>query len=110
MAQEFRFVCTHCHKTIKAWSDGDPYYLDFAGKKHYAYHPDEEFALCTAHESPYLCLACGRKFKVDSEKPISACPCCKSTEISDCEELDGKGCPFCNGGNFRRDPNYWVIS
>ena len=27
---------------IEAWSDGNPYYIDDAGDKQYAYHPDHE--------------------------------------------------------------------
>ena len=31
MAEGIRYVCAHCGKAIKAWSDGNPYYLDAGG-------------------------------------------------------------------------------
>ena len=37
MAQCVRFVCNGCGHSIKAWDDGNPYYLDQRGRKHYAY-------------------------------------------------------------------------
>ncbi len=31
MAEARRFVCGNCDKTIEAWSDGNPYFIDDAG-------------------------------------------------------------------------------
>lgn len=42
MAASRTFICNNCNKTIEAWSDGYPYYMDSTGDKHYAYHPDHE--------------------------------------------------------------------
>ena len=47
MAQQTTWLCTTCGHSIGAWSDGNPYYIDEAGEKQYAYHPDHErLALC----------------------------------------------------------------
>ena len=43
MAQGIRLVCENCGKSIEAWDDGNPYYLDRRGKKQYAWHPDPKF-------------------------------------------------------------------
>lgn len=42
MAMGARLVCSHCTRAVEAWSDGNPYYLDEQGNKHYAYHPNHE--------------------------------------------------------------------
>jgi len=42
MAEAVRYVCGKCGHAIEAWSDGNPYYIDDAGTKQYAYHPDHE--------------------------------------------------------------------
>ena len=47
---------------------------------------------------------------VDSEAPITTCPKCKSSEIVDTMELDGKSCPYCKDGVFRVDPGWGPIS
>ena len=39
---------------------------------------------------------------VDSEAPITTCPKCKSSEIVDTMELEGKSCPYCKEGVFHR--------
>ena len=111
MAQAVRYICGGCHKTIESWSDGNPYYIDEAGAKQYAYHPDQKrLAMCIGNDLPHLCLACGNEFKVDSRAPASACPKCGSADISDSFHLDGKPCPFCKAGNFIADPNFLAIS
>lgn len=111
MAMGLRFTCSHCDKAIEAWSDGNPYYLDERGKKRYAYHPNHELLeLCIGNDLPHLCLTCGHRFKVDSRRPVTSCRKCRSSSISPDWELEGKGCPYCQKGRFRVDPDYWAIS
>ena len=111
MAQAKLFVCGKCQKTVEAWSDGNPYYLDDAGEKRYAYHPDHEnLARCIGNDTPHLCLNCGSEFVVDSRTPIEACPNCEKAEISDSYHLDGKRCPYCKDGDFAEDPDYQCVS
>lgn len=33
MAEGVRYICSTCGKAIEAWSDGNAYYLDDAGRK-----------------------------------------------------------------------------
>lgn len=111
MAQGIRFNCTNCNASIEAWDDGNPYYIRPSGKKEYAYHPDHDrLAMCIGNDSPHLCLKCGEEFMVDSRAPISACPKCGAAEISSTWSLEGKTCPLCKGGEFRRNPNFDAIS
>jgi DNA-directed RNA polymerase subunit RPC12/RpoP len=110
MAEGVRYVCGNCHRAIEAWSDGNPYYLDDKGAKKYAYHPSPEVERCIGNDSPYLCLACGKKFMVDSRAPIERCPKCKSSEIVACFDLDGQQCPYCKSGLFTADPDFGAIS
>ena len=63
MADMKRCVCDNCHKAIESWSDGNPYYIDEAGAKKYAYHPDHErLSKCIGNDDPHLCTACGDVF------------------------------------------------
>jgi predicted Zn-ribbon and HTH transcriptional regulator len=111
MAEGIRFACGSCEKTIEAWSDGNPYYIDGAGEKQYAYHPDHEnLAKCIGNDSPHLCLGCGAESMVDSRAPIKACPKCDSEEIVDTFALEDKRCPYCKNGVFTRDPNFMCVS
>ena len=111
MAEAIRFVCEQCQHSLTAWSDGNPFYLDAAGAKHYAYHPNHEgLAKCIGNDSPFLCLACGAEFTVDSRHPSSACPNCQAVETSDLYQLEGKMCPFCKNGVFQADSNFHCIS
>jgi hypothetical protein len=111
MASGNRFVCDYCELTIEAWSDGNPYFLDEHGKKCYAYHPDHEaLAKCVGNDSPHLCLACGAEFNVDSRTPNSGCPKCRSLDVADTFELEGRKCPACPTGRFSIDPDFRVIS
>lgn len=111
MAEGRRFVCNHCGRKIEAWDEGNPYFINEKGKKEYAYHPDwDKLALCIGNDTPHICLDCGARFKVDSEKPISACRKCHSTRIIDLCELEGQPCPYCKAGIFAIDPNTFVIS
>ncbi|MBT3382050.1 MAG: hypothetical protein HN742_26015 [Lentisphaerae bacterium] len=111
MAEAVRFVCSECPAEIEAWSDGNPYYIDEAGRKQYAYHPDHErLARCIGNDSPHLCLACGEEFNVDSEAPIGQCPKCTSTDISETWELAGRRCPHCKGGILAVDPDFRCVS
>ena len=51
MAQRTTWLCTTCGHSIAAWSDGNPYYIDEAGEKQYAYHPDHErLARCIGND------------------------------------------------------------
>jgi DNA-directed RNA polymerase subunit RPC12/RpoP len=110
MAEGYQFVCSACGYTIEAWSDGNPYVVDESGRKRYVYHPSEGFDLAIGNDSPHLCLACGRKFKVDSRKPRATCPKCQSDQISDAFTLGGKPCPKCRRGAFAADPAFFAIS
>ena len=111
MAEGLRFVCTECHKAIEAWSDGNPYYLDEAGAKHYAYHPDHEaMARCIGNDSPPLCLGCGKELTIDSRAPLEACPGCGSRRLVDTFRLAGRRCPFCKTGKFSVDRDFRCIS
>jgi DNA-directed RNA polymerase subunit RPC12/RpoP len=111
MGQGVRFVCSRCHRAIEAWSDGNPYYIDENGRKRYAYHPDHEnLARCVGNDSPYLCLACGGEFKVDSRAPIVKCPSCGASDIAETRHLTGRPCPYCNEGTFKVDPQWRPIS
>lgn len=111
MAESRTFVCNQCNKTIEAWSDGNPYYLDSNGKKHYAYHPDHEnLERCIGNDTPHLCLYCGYQFKVDSQNPITECKKCNTSSISDQYQLNGEKCPACKKGTFHLNPERVAIS
>lgn len=111
MAEALRFLCDGCGRSIVAWSDGNPYYIDEAGAKQYAYHPDHDrLARCIGNDSPHLCLACGAKFTVDSRAPAGVCPGCGSAEITDAFRLGGRRCPYCKAGTFAVDSDYHCIS
>jgi hypothetical protein len=102
MAEGKMFVCSNCEHAIEAWSDGNPYYLDEAGEKQYAYHPDhEKLAKCIGNDSPHICRACGEEFMVDSRTPRTTCPKCSAAEIVDTWQLEDVPCPFCKQGQFK---------
>ena len=42
MAEAIQYICSSCNYKIQAWSDANSYYIDEAGCKQYAYHPDFE--------------------------------------------------------------------
>ena len=111
MAECIRFVCSSCQKSIEAWSDGNPFYIDENGKKKYAYHPDhEELEKCIANDLPYLCLDCGQQVKIDSRKRTKNCPDCMSANVADTFSLEGVTCPMCDDGHFVRDSKFYCIS
>jgi len=110
VAEGIFFVCNYCGKEVESWDEGNPYYRDASGAKHYASHPDPERDLCTGMDSPHLCLNCGAEFPVDSEQPRLECPECSSREIADTFRLDDKRCPYCKEGRFLRDPGRQAIS
>jgi DNA-directed RNA polymerase subunit RPC12/RpoP len=111
MAEALRFVCGGCGRSIEAWSDGNPYYLDKAGRKSYAYHPDHEaLERCIGNDSPHLCLACGAEFNVDSRAPVAQCLRCGSADFVDTFRLGGRRCPDCKEGTFTVDPEFYCIS
>lgn len=111
MAEGRRFVCTHCHRAVEAWSDGHPYDLDATGAKRYAYHPDDQaVARCIGTDTPHLCLCCGAEFLVDSRLPRHECPACGAADCAPTFGLHGQRCPSCHVGEFREDPDYGCIS
>lgn len=109
MATGMRFVCGGCDKSIEAWDDGNPYYIE-NGRKQYAYHPGGPLELCIGNDSPHLCLSCGHEFMIDSNAPITKCPKCKADTIVCTTMLDGKACPYCKQGIFVIDPGWHAIS
>lgn len=111
MAMGITYVCGECKRAITAWDDGNPYYIDEAGAKQYAYHPDHEnLARCIGNDSPHLCLACGEEFMVDSRAPVEKCPKCGAADIVDVVDLEGRRCPYCKAGVFAVDPGSICIS
>jgi len=111
VAQRIRFVCDQCGRSVEAWSDGNPYYLDQDGKKRYAYHPDHEnLDRCIGNDVPHLCLACGAAVTVDTRDPRYRCPDCQAGPLVETYELDGHPCPYCDGGTFRQDPDSFAVS
>ena len=111
MAEAIRYVCGGCQKEVVAWSDGNPYYLDEAGRKQYAFHPHhEKLALCVGNDVPHLCLTCGEECVVDSRIPIEICQKCGSDKLVDAYLLAGQTCPYCKSDAFVIDPNYQCIS
>lgn len=111
MASAQRFTCDTCGREVIAWSDGIPYFINEAGEKEYAYHPDHEgLSKCIGNDMPHLCLGCGHEFNVDSEKPRKDCPECGHKKIRKTYALAGWSCPFCKRGKFNTDPDYFAIS
>jgi len=111
VAEAVRHVCGKCSHAIVAWSDGNPYYIDEAGAKQYAHHPDHEgLARCIGYDSPHICLSCGHELAVDSKAPITACPKCGKSELAHTYDLVGRPCPYCGDGRFAKDPDFNVIS
>ena len=111
MAQALRFVCSKCSHAIEAWSDGNPYFIDEAGAKQYAYHPNHaQLARCIGNDSPHHCLGCGAEFMVDSRAPIAACPSCGVSDVVNSYRLSGCRCPYCKQGTFTKDPDFDCVS
>ena len=110
MSMGCKFVCDRCRHEVEAWDDGNPYYFDEAGRKHYAYHPDPKRNRCVGNDSPHLCLACGDRFMIDSRAPVASCPACGSGSHVGVFHLEGRRCPYCEGGMFRKDPEWRAIS
>jgi hypothetical protein len=106
-----RFDCDCCGRTVEAWSDGNPYYMDQHGMKKYAYHPDHEnLARCIGNDVPHLCLQCGVETNIDSRRPHLVCPGCSEDGLVEAWELAGRPCPSCSRGRFVLDPNPGAIS
>ena len=111
MAECIRFVCSGCGHSVDAWSDGNPFYIDEAGNKQYAYHPNHaELEKCIANDKPYYCLQCGTESKIDSRLDSKVCPECRSENIVDTFKLEGVKCPKCEHGHFGRDKEFFCIS
>jgi DNA-directed RNA polymerase subunit RPC12/RpoP len=110
MAEGRIYACSACAREIAAWSDGNPYFLDAEGAKHYAYHPDRDAERCTGNDVDVLCLACGAESRSDSAAPLARCPACDAAKLVDQWKLDGRRCPFCRAGRFTYDPRHFMIS
>ena len=111
MAQCVESVCEGCGHGIQSWDDGNPYWIDDSGDKHYAYHPDHEnLSRCVGNDSPHLCLSCGKECEVDSRSPITACPSCKAEKLVDTWDIGGKPSPYCKKANFGVEPICVAIS
>ena len=111
MAESRTFVCNRCKKALESWSEGNPYFIDDDGKKHYAYHPDHEnLEKCIGNDFPHICLSCGYEFKIDSLFPTSKCSKCNSSNISNTYQLSGEKCPACLKGIFHFDHNRFLVS
>lgn len=111
MAEGRLLRCSLCGFSVRAWSDGNPYYRDERGRKQYAYHPDHEnLARCIGNDVPHICLACGSECKVDSLKPRTKCRKCKVGLLVELTQLDGQHCPLCKQGVIVVDPNDRAIS
>ncbi|MFM8581349.1 MAG: hypothetical protein ACKOFW_07580, partial [Planctomycetaceae bacterium] len=101
MAMGTQIKCDKCGRGVMSWDDGNPYYIDEQGQKHYAYHPDHEaLERCIGNDAESMCLDCGLEFKVDSRAPVTACPGCHSTHWVETSDLPGKRCPSCKSGTF----------
>ena len=101
MAQGYDLRCSNCEKTIEAWDEGHPFYLDMSGKRVYAYHPDPERDFCTGVESDCMCLDCGNEMRQDVDALLKPCAKCRGLNIVDVTDLAGKSCPTCKRGVFR---------
>lgn len=111
MAQAFRWVCAGCGRAVVAWSDGNPYYLDEAGGKQYAYHPNHErLARCIGNDEPHLCLGCGNEWMVDSRRPVTTSPACGADASGVLTALVGQPCPYCRAGRFAADSDFRCVS
>lgn len=111
MAECVRFVCSGCGHPIEAWSDGNPFYIDEAGNKKFAYHPNhDELEKCIANDEPHLCLICGNEVNIDSRLEAKTCPECGSTSVVDTFGLEDVKCPKCHEGHFIRDNDFYCIS
>ena len=79
MAEKKYFVCSHCRYAIEAHYDGNV--------------------------NNMLCLACGSRFKRALDKQAAVCPRwrCKSNNVIDFSQLEGKTCPSCKTGTFQKE-------
>ena len=110
MAEGRVLVCSNCARDVQVWDEGNPYYRDAEGRKHYAYHPNLEREFCTGIDVSMLCLNCGEESMVDEEAPPSPCRECKTGTLVELHELDGLTCPYCKQGTFAFDPTSIIIS
>ena len=104
------FKCSACSRALHAWDEGNPYYVDERGDKHYAYHPSPERERCTGNDTPILCLGCGAELMCDSGAPITRCPQCGARQLVALWLLEGRTCPYCQVGTFRADPDSFMVS
>ncbi|MBF0234456.1 MAG: hypothetical protein HQK65_15655 [Desulfamplus sp.] len=99
MAEQRIFTCSHCHKSVSAWSDGNPYYINEQGDKQYAYHPNHDLlSKCIGNDIPHICLGCGHEFNMDSLNPVSQCSRCHCEQLIACFNLEAQTCPYCKQG------------
>ena len=100
MASSTHFSCSSCSASVEAWSDGDPYVITPAGRKRHVHHPTPGWEDAVGVDVPHLCLGCGARFTVDSRKPRTACPTCRSERIVATTDLAHQPCPCCADGAF----------
>ena len=55
MAECYRYICSDCRRSIDAWSDGNPYYIDEAGQKQ---HPITLIMNCAQNALEMIPLIC----------------------------------------------------
>jgi len=135
MASGIGYICKHCKFSIIAWDDGNPYFLSDKGKPQFFYHPSGESQLQeyiqqssgkdlkgaeldaflenrTGNMSNMLCLDCGRELRIDLGRKKAICNSikCRSSNVASFMELNGKTCPKCKKGVFRKDKNQQMIS
>ncbi len=124
MAQCTRFTCSHCAFGIDSWDDGNPYFADAAGKRHYFYHPGGESAMRayyqvetallmetktfaefaqerSGNEGDWLCENCGRQTQRDPRRDSMRCSGCKQETLIANSRLEGRPCPKCKNGTFK---------
>ena len=107
MAQSLTFIC-ECGFETGAWDEGKPYVRDpqkpgqtRLNRKRYVYHPNPEREFAIGNDRQHICLSCCHEFNVDSMKPRTKCAKCKSKDIIDICDLDGRICPKCKVHTLR---------
>jgi predicted RNA-binding Zn-ribbon protein involved in translation (DUF1610 family) len=102
MSERLSFFCYECGKTLISYSDGNPFYLDEAGRKRYAHYPDaEKLDRCIGNDLPHICLSCGDRFVLDATcLSKHVCPKCNAFEVIEVRNLWAEKCPYCKMGYF----------
>jgi nitrous oxidase accessory protein NosD len=111
MASGETYRCNQCRFDVMVWSDGNPFYRDEKGAKHYAYHPNHDLLdRCIGNDPSRLCRSCLETFIHDSDRPAPTCAKCGSADTLDLHEIAGTTCPKCQKGKMTHDPNSYAIS